>query len=519
MALAFAGALAVYAWGAAPTVLTGDSAEIQAVSLLGGVAHPTGYPTAILIGRLFGWLIPGDPAHRITMMSAVFGAIAVALVLRLLVELGLSLRGAFAGAMLYGFSYTFWNSALRAEVYTFSISLALFAIWRTVAALRSCRMGTALPAGLLLGLTLTGHLVFALPVAALGLALAWRLARAAPRPAVGLVALVSLAGSFLLGLTPYVYLVWADTRFHAMDYLRYVDLGFHPLGPRPAYLETPWERVWWLLTARNRLPPEPVVLGPLAFVRGLKTAALQLSLFEPGPLGVPLALVGLHRHWNRPGGLGGLFVLMCALSISFSAALSGGAWMAAVFLIPATLLICLWAAFGMDALTGWITARGRWSAAGQLALALLIAALVALPARILSLIAQDHRIAGAQASAEVDYPSRGLILSLRGYREPRRTGESVLAALPESVLVIGRWSELMTLYYLRHVEGQRPDVGYQPLIYPNMMPRLARWQSEHASTHDPFAIVSGVEEVRSHLLIRDSLSVGAGDWVYFARAP
>src|SRR5690349_18486688 len=34
-------ALAIYVWGAAPTVLSGDSAELAATAFRGGVPHPT----------------------------------------------------------------------------------------------------------------------------------------------------------------------------------------------------------------------------------------------------------------------------------------------------------------------------------------------------------------------------------------------------------------------------------------------------------------------------------------------
>ena len=515
--LAFTGALAIYAWGAAPTVLTGDSAEIQTVSLLGGIAHPTGYPTAILAGRVFGRLLPGDRAHRITMMSAVLGAIAVALVLRLLVELGLSLPGAFAGAMLYGSTYTFWCSALRAEVYTWSISLAVLAIWRTVVALRSGRTGPILVAGFLLGLTLTGHLTFALPVAALGLALAWRLARAARRP---VPALVGLAGVFVFGLTPYLYLMWADTQPQGMNYLRYVDLGVHPLGPLPPYFDSPWERVGWLITARNKLPPRLLVVTPHAFARGLFDAATQFGLFKPGPLGVLLALVGLRRHLAERGGFGGLFVASCTLAVAFAAALAAGI-MTAVFLTPATLFVCLWAARGADAVIGWVAARRILGAAGGLAAASLLPLVVVLPAQGLRVYAHDHPIGRlrVEVSEEVGLTGRGLVPSMHGYREPRRYGEAVLAALPESALVIGHWSELMTLYYLRYVEGRRPDLAYQPLLFPTMMPRIASWQRLHGPAGHRFAIVSGVEEVRSYLVGLDSIAVGAGRWVYLAPTP
>ncbi len=517
LALAFAGALGVYAWGAAPTVLTGDSAEIQAVGLLGGVAHPTGYPTAILVGHVFGRLVPGDQAHRVTLMSAVFGGVAVTLLLRLLVELGLSLRGAFAGAMLYGSTYTFWSSALRAEVYTLSLSLALVAIWRTVVALRSGRTGPSLAAGALLGLTLTGHLAFALPVGALGLALAWRLSRASRRP-VG--SLAALAGAFLLGLTPYLYLVWADTQSFAMNYLRYVDLGLHPLGPRPEYFDSPWERVWWLISARNQLPPEPLIVLPRALARGLFEAATQFGLFEPGPLGIVLALTGLRRHLRTPGAAGGWFVALCSLSIGFASVLGSG-MLTAVFLMPATLVIAIWAAFGLEALMAWGSSRSRWARAATAALVCLLPVLVALPAHGLRVYTRHHRIGPLrlQIHEEVDRPGRGFVPSLRGYREPRRYGEAVLAAAPESALVIGEWPELMTLFYLRHVEGRRPDLSYQSFVYPNLLPRLERWQERQDFDRHPFVLVSWREELGAHLVAMDSVSVGADRWIHVHRKP
>src|SRR5262245_22402503 len=69
-ALAGAVALALYVWGAAPTVLSGDSAELAAAGFRGGVPHPTGYPTFVLLGRIAAAVLPGDPAHRITLMCA-----------------------------------------------------------------------------------------------------------------------------------------------------------------------------------------------------------------------------------------------------------------------------------------------------------------------------------------------------------------------------------------------------------------------------------------------------------------
>jgi hypothetical protein len=417
--------------------------------------------------------------------------------------------------MLYGSTYTLWSSALRAEVYTLSICLALLAFWRTVVALRSDRLGPSLIAGVLLGLTMTGHMVFAPAVAVLGVALAWRVWRTAPRPAGPLAA---LAGSFLLGLTPYLYLIWVDTRPFAMNYLAYVDLGCHPVGPRPGNFDTPWERVWWLLTGRNFLPTVPLHVNARGFARALFESATQLGLFEPGPVGVALALAGLRRHLRTPGAAGGWFLAACALTVGFAGVLGSGT-QTAVFLLPATLVICVWATFGLEGVLRWASSAWRGARVPTAALAGLLAVLVALPAHGLRVYTRDHSIGPlrAQVHDEASGMYDGLVPSLRGYREPRRYGEAVFAAVPESALVIGEWRELMTLFYLRHVEGRRPDLSFQPFVYPNLLPGLERWQTQHDPVRRPFVIVSTLEGMRPHLVALDSLSVGAGRWIYVHR--
>src|SRR5260221_3706872 len=215
MLLVFALAFAVYTSLAAPTVMFGDSAEFQTVGLTGGIPHATGYPTFVLMGRAFARLPLPDRAFRITFMSACFGAASLALLVLILQEIGIALVPALIAALLFGSSFTFWRVSLRAEVYTLSVFLALLALCRTIVALRSPRLGDAALAGFLLGLTLTGHLSFILPVAVFGLALAGHVFRTRP-PALRELAL--LLGAFLLGLTPYLYLMWADTRPHPYHY-------------------------------------------------------------------------------------------------------------------------------------------------------------------------------------------------------------------------------------------------------------------------------------------------------------
>ena len=90
----FLAVLALYLFTLAPSITQrhfgADSAELAATAYTMGVAHPTGYPSYLLLAKIFSLVIPwGDVAHRVNVLSAVNGAGAVALVYlicRLLIE-------------------------------------------------------------------------------------------------------------------------------------------------------------------------------------------------------------------------------------------------------------------------------------------------------------------------------------------------------------------------------------------------------------------------------------------------
>jgi hypothetical protein len=59
----------------------GDTAEFQAVAWVLGTAHPTGYPSYIVLGWLFEHLVPfGEPAWRLNLLEACLSAGAIAAV-------------------------------------------------------------------------------------------------------------------------------------------------------------------------------------------------------------------------------------------------------------------------------------------------------------------------------------------------------------------------------------------------------------------------------------------------------
>jgi hypothetical protein len=125
-----------------------DGNELATVPYQLGLAHATGYPFYIWIGKLFTFLPIGDVAHRMNLMSAVGAAGGAALlffIIWLVVERGsprgiegrsrpLVLVAAAAGALLFSFSTTIWSQAVIAEVYApnvfmLALTLLLLLLW------------------------------------------------------------------------------------------------------------------------------------------------------------------------------------------------------------------------------------------------------------------------------------------------------------------------------------------------------------------------------------------------------
>src|SRR5687768_15634358 len=109
--------LALYVRTAAPSVLSGDSAEFQMAASLLGVPHPTTYPLYVLLGKLATLAIPfGDLAWRVTIVSAICAALAVALFYAVIRRLTAA-APALVGSLALGLAPGLWNAATMAEVY------------------------------------------------------------------------------------------------------------------------------------------------------------------------------------------------------------------------------------------------------------------------------------------------------------------------------------------------------------------------------------------------------------------
>ncbi|HEY6867586.1 MAG TPA: hypothetical protein VI792_10025, partial [Candidatus Eisenbacteria bacterium] len=405
-----------------------------------------------------------------------------------------------------------WDSALRAGTYTIAVCIAILGLWRTIVAFRSGRPRDLALAAFLLGLMVTGHMSFLLPVAVLGLALAGRAIVARQRV---VASLLLLAGAFALGLTPFLYVPWADGRSYPMNYLRLVDTVFDPAGLHNPYLTTPIKRFAWMLFGRNELPTPPLHLDAVVAAKRLWHAALTLFLFELGPLASPLIVVGLVRRARHELGIALALAGALVASLAVPALVNTG-FMMGVFLIPCTLLCSIFAA---DGLAGALDAAGRRRPGAFRAAALAVVApvLLVLPAHLIRIYTYDHPLGprhDIQVPEHDERQVRSVIPTMRDYWGPRRFGEQAMAAIPPDALVAAQWGPMTVLDYFRWVEGRRPD-----LTILTSDPRIVRhWRETHDLAKRPIVFVNRTPDAAPYLAHADSLEVAWGQWLYVVRS-
>lgn len=126
--------LLIYRLTIIPTVVDQDSGELVSACHVLGIAHPTGYPLWVLLGRGFDLLpLGGTSAYRVAMLSAVCTAAAAGVLTYLAARMVRRVEPAAAAGLAFGLWYPAWSQAVRAEVYGLTallVALALAAFLR-----------------------------------------------------------------------------------------------------------------------------------------------------------------------------------------------------------------------------------------------------------------------------------------------------------------------------------------------------------------------------------------------------
>lgn len=236
--------LVLYVRTLAPGLLLGDSSEFQTLSYTLGIAHNTGYPIYLLLGKLFTYLPVGDVAYRVNLLSAVCAAAALAVVYLM----GLLLTGrrwlSLTGALLLMVNALYWWQAVIAEVYTPAAAFTGGVLFFVLLWGQSRRPAHLFTAGMLGGLSLGVHLLTALAAPAI---LIYLLIKRADRQAWKAALLGGLIG-FLIFVLSFVALdaynhptgMTANFRVHASAY-----------GLKPEDFDSAWVRISFIFFSRQ----------------------------------------------------------------------------------------------------------------------------------------------------------------------------------------------------------------------------------------------------------------------------
>jgi hypothetical protein len=449
-------AIVVIGPGLMPDVGFWDTGEFQTVAPILGTAHPTGYPTYVILGFLVNLLLTplGEPAFRMNVFSLLCVAAAAAVTVRLVMRLtGSAPIGMAAGLGLATTPVT-WNLATHADPHTLHLALVVVLITALVRwehARRAAEPGAdrwLVLASVVFGLSAGNHsltLLLAVPVGLYVLSVHPGIVR---RPRLVLACAAAVAGTLTL-----VYL---------------------ELPLRAGLLRAPlvyakpdtWDGFWYIALAEqfrgalsDPLGEIPRKLGELA-----KLADAQLGLLAPAVAVGFLATAVRHPRYALL--TGSAMIVTTLFNASYTNADIGRYYLGPVF----------WAWTWLGILAGVIVEQVRgpeWL--GEVAGA--EAGPVAEPA---DAEAWDDPAGGgaAQPRAARALPallSAGLavvlLLPTAGALDARaaeadrshdtaarRWLTAALSQIEDGAVVVSWWSTSTVLWYAQYVDGLRPDI-------------------------------------------------------------
>jgi hypothetical protein len=420
---ALAGLLAfvVYLRTLAPTVMWYDMGELTTASYVLGIAHNTGYPLYILLGKLFTFIPVGDIAYRVNLMSAVFAALTVSVVFVIIHDLTKSALASFFGALTLAFSSTLWSTATWAESYSLN---AFFTAFITLLLLRwreNRRAWQLYVASLLFGLSLGNHRLILLLVPGI-LLLLW-----AGRHSLKIGRCLRCGGLLMLGASVYLYLPLRGSQEPPLNWAQPGNLHTY----LSMFLTGSSQSEYWNFAFFDQF--DVLSTFPLA----------EFTAF-----GMALAALGLAYVWRRQR-LFAIYGLSLSALVGF-VALTYNIHNIYNYFIPAYVMLAVWIGCSAKALFSFAlhlldVRRPQWAESGQYLFSPVMALLLLLLP--LSLFARNL----PRLDRSDDY-------SARDFAQTTLTNVK-----PHATVITDSWAA-SPLWYVQLVEGYRKDVLVSPLI-------------------------------------------------------
>jgi tetratricopeptide (TPR) repeat protein len=468
--IVFVVALVLYSWTLAPTVTPTDSGELIVVARDLGIAHPPGVPLWIILAHLASLVPFGNIAVRINFSSALFAALACAMLTLTVAELTITASylatskrrkrvaqqcktaeesglarpllaaPALGAGLLMAFSRTLWSYATIAEVYALNTLLILVILflmlrWRRWIVADRMHIGRAINAGvvtsqitsydaylyaaaLVFGLALgVHHVTVALTLPAIAV-IVYRTqgVRFFTSRRLGYAALISI----LALVAVYAYLPIAASRSPVINW-------GHPRS---------LQEIWWHLTGRQYqvyFSFRPEIMG------GQFAEFCRMALREFGfpwlPLSIVLAFAGFVDAFKRDRTtfwfLLTIIIADLAYALSYEIAEDKDA-----YYLPTFISIAIAAGLGI-----------RW--------AIRRAVSKPVPAGKLSLVVATVVLLVCAITLAANWPFN----NRRKYFIAHDYAENLLSTIaPNSLLLTLDWQVVSPMFYAQEIEQRRRDV-------------------------------------------------------------
>jgi hypothetical protein len=418
----------LYVSTCAPTVLWQDSGlfvyRIWHNDLGGNLGIALAHPLYIMIGILAKLVPLGELAWRINLLSAIFAAVTVAN-LYLLVRLWLGrIWPAVIAAVSLAVSWTFWQNAVLAEVYTLyaaQLSTELLVLLQYV---RTKRAGYLCLLGLLNGLSVANHLWGVFPLACYAVFLMFLLFRRQIR----ILHVCVFILLWIVGAGPYEYLVIRDIAQY---------------GNLTATLNSALFGAGWQRSVLNASVSMKIVFENVVFI--------LLNFPTPNLL---LLFVGIWVLWEKAPSRGFANIVLALLILYFAFAFRYTVPDRHAFFLPFYCLVAVMIGLGADRLM--MRMPGKKFIVTLAVFALLpVASYFVTPA-----FARKHYEPLGQRRQRPyrDEYTYWLQPWKTNYRGAERFASEALESVKQNAVVYAYTTDVHALLYVQEVKGKRPDV-------------------------------------------------------------
>ncbi len=403
-----------------------DTAELQAVGPLMGTAHPTGFPTYVLIGWLASVAFQafGEPAFRMNLLSAVCLAVAAGVSVDLVRRLTGWLAIGIAAGIAMALTPIAWSIATHAEAHSLHLAFVAILLWLLVAwdgdgrAERSDRY--LIGAAVVFALALGNHsltVLLAVPVGLYVLAVdpgIWRRGR--------------LVAGCVAALAITLVVVYLELPLRAGPFRAALVYG------RP----DTWDGFRYIVFAEQFQGSllDPFGDLPRKFGDLVGLAVAQFGLLAPAiPVAFVVTAIRQPRYALLTGTAAGITCFFAASYVNadisryyVGPALMAWTWLA---ILAGVVVEAIGAFMGERATAPTIRTR---TIAAVVGVALLLPTVAAIPAR----------------SAAIDMSHR---------HDADTWADHALAVMEPDSVIVSWWSYSTPLWYRQRVLGQRPDIS------------------------------------------------------------